>query len=477
MNIVVLNGSPKGPRSVTLQYVKYVTYTFPEHEYHIFHVAQQVPRLERDARALAEVTEAVETADGVVWAFPLYYLLVHGHYKRFIELIFEHEAHAAFQDKYCVSLSTSIHFYDHTAHNYVRGICADLGMRHVGAFAPEMFDLFHEGGRRQLETFARDFFSAIESRRPVLPDLAPAPRTGTPAARPCAVPEEAAGPVVDVGDLRVLILTDHEDDASPVGRMVARARQYFDGPVDVLNLHAIDIKGGCLGCVHCAMNNECAYAGKDEYQETLESRVLPADVVIWAGAIRDRFLSARWKVFIDRMFYRGHTPAFRDCQVGVLVSGPWRQRPNLQEVLRAYFEVQQAHLAGVVSDEGLDQGARADLGEVVDEQIAALVERLVRLARAGYQPPRTFRGFAGQKVFRDAMYGRYRFPFAADHAYYKAHDYYDFPKASCRTRFMAWLARFKFFRREAKRRMVSGMVTPFDRLLARLFPDRAAREK
>jgi multimeric flavodoxin WrbA len=53
----------------------------------------------------------------VLWAFPLYYLLVASQYKRFIELIFENNSTAAFKGKYAAVLTTSINFYDHTAHN------------------------------------------------------------------------------------------------------------------------------------------------------------------------------------------------------------------------------------------------------------------------------------------------------------------------------------------------------------------------
>ena len=42
----------------------------------------------------------------------------HSNYKRFIELIFERHQEQVFAGKYTASLSTSIHFYDHTTHNY-----------------------------------------------------------------------------------------------------------------------------------------------------------------------------------------------------------------------------------------------------------------------------------------------------------------------------------------------------------------------
>ena len=64
----------------------------------------------------------------------------------------------AFEGKYCVSLSTSIHFYDHTAHNYIRAIAEDMGMIYVASFPAEMQDLLNEDKRSDLISFGDMFF-------------------------------------------------------------------------------------------------------------------------------------------------------------------------------------------------------------------------------------------------------------------------------------------------------------------------------
>src|SRR5271169_3358665 len=123
MKIVVLNGSPKGEVSVTRQYVLYVEKAFPEHQFVVLHVAQQSKKLERDAAAFDEVIREVRSADGVIWAFPLYFLLVCSQYKRFIELISERGAESAFHGKHAVTLSTSINYFDSNANVYMRSVC------------------------------------------------------------------------------------------------------------------------------------------------------------------------------------------------------------------------------------------------------------------------------------------------------------------------------------------------------------------
>ncbi len=76
MKIIVLNGSPKGPISVTMQYVSYIAKRYPEHELKVFHVAQRVHGLEKDPERFDEIVQEIRSADGVLWAFPLYILLV-----------------------------------------------------------------------------------------------------------------------------------------------------------------------------------------------------------------------------------------------------------------------------------------------------------------------------------------------------------------------------------------------------------------
>ncbi len=48
MKIVVLNGSPKGDLSITLQYVLLIRKKSPEHQFKIFNIAQEIRKLEKD---------------------------------------------------------------------------------------------------------------------------------------------------------------------------------------------------------------------------------------------------------------------------------------------------------------------------------------------------------------------------------------------------------------------------------------------
>ena len=48
MKIAVLNGSPKGEISVTVQYIKFIQKKFPQHELKLINVAHDIIKLEKN---------------------------------------------------------------------------------------------------------------------------------------------------------------------------------------------------------------------------------------------------------------------------------------------------------------------------------------------------------------------------------------------------------------------------------------------
>lgn len=456
MKIVVLSGSPKGEKSVTLQYVRYIQKVYPQHQLEIEHLVPRIKKLEGDEQAFGEIVERVRAADGVLWAFPLYVCLVHGSYKRFIELIAERGAGEAFRGKYAAGLSTSIHFYDHLAHNYIHAISDDLGMRYVGGFSADMPDLLTERGRTQLTQFAGEFYRAIETQSATarrFAPLAPVPFEYLPG---------PSRPPVDTGGKRVVILTDAEPHQHNLLRMIDRLRGSLAGDVATINLHDLDIKGGCLGCLECGYDNHCAYEGKDGFTDFYRNRLVPADVLVFCGALRDRYLSATWKTFLDRHFFMNHAPTLMGKQFAYLISGPLSQVPDLRQWFELFVQHQRSTLAGIVADEEADS---AGLDALLDE----LAGRLVRYSAMGYAQPPTFLGVGAHKLFRDAVYGRLRIAFVADHRAYKRLGFYDFPQKDYPTRIanaiVTTLLRSRGFREGFKRQLNDRMIAPYQKLL------------
>jgi len=168
VKILVLNGSPKGKQSITMQYVHYLEYQFPEHSFNIQHISHRVQELSQNQTEWDALMSQVQEADGILWAFPVYFLLVPSQYKRWIELVQSRNATNLFAGKYTASFSTSAHFYDHTAHAYIQGICEDWEMQYINFFSADMMDLLHSQTRRQWLSFAKEFFYCITQSMPTL---------------------------------------------------------------------------------------------------------------------------------------------------------------------------------------------------------------------------------------------------------------------------------------------------------------------
>jgi len=456
MKIIVFNGSPKGKLSMTMQYINYIEKVFPQHELKIFDISQKLRTIEKDEKVFQEIINEVRSSDGVLWTFPLYLHLVHSNYKRFIELIFERKVTDAFRDKYTAAISTSINFHDHTAHNYINAICDDLNMKYVDFFSSGMSDLLKESCQNKLTLFAENFFEAIENNEPTSKNYIPIIHNnfdyhpGIPADR------------IEVGDKKVVIVTDARADQNNLNAMIDRFTQSFSKDIEVVNLNKLDIKGGCLGCLHCGFDNICAYQGKDEFINFFITKVKSADILIFAGAIEDRYLSSRWKLFFDRSFFNTHQPMLTGTQFGFIISGPLRQLPNVKEIFKAYVEWQQGNLVDFITDE-YEESSK------IDDLLQNLASRLVKFSDKKYIKPATFRGIGGMKVFRDDIWGKLRFVFQADHKFYKKHRLYDFPQKDYKVRIlnsiMMTITKIPFIRKEIPKRIKNEMLKPLQKVV------------
>jgi len=149
-------------------------------------------------------------------------------------------------------------------------------------------------------------------------------------------------------------------------------------------------------------------------------------------------------------------------QVGFIISGPLSQNHNLRQVLEGWLELQPANPAGFVSDEYGDSAH-------IDRLLQDLARRLVRFAAGDYVRPSTFLGVAAKKLFRDEIWSRLRVVFQADHRAYKRLGLYDFPQKDVRTRMInavvPLLLRIPGFRKEFARRIKSGMIRPYQKVL------------
>ena len=84
MRILVLNGSPKGKNSITLQTIEYLRILFPQHEWEILHVGQKIRALEKD---FAPAAQALARAELILFSYPVYTFIAPAQLHRFVELM------------------------------------------------------------------------------------------------------------------------------------------------------------------------------------------------------------------------------------------------------------------------------------------------------------------------------------------------------------------------------------------------------
>lgn len=152
MKIIVLNGSPKGKYSITLQTLLYLEKKFPEHQFEFLHVGQYIKSFEKDFSVTAE---AITSADLVIFSYPVYTFIAPSQLHRFIELLKASGLNVS--GKFVTQITTSKHFYDVTAHRYIQENCQDLGMKYIKGLSADMDDLLTESGRK----CAKEFFEYV----------------------------------------------------------------------------------------------------------------------------------------------------------------------------------------------------------------------------------------------------------------------------------------------------------------------------
>ena len=407
MNILVLNGSPKGDYSVTLQTILYLQEKFPECSFDILHVGQKIKAFEKD---FSQAKEQIEKADALLFSYPVYTFIAPCQLHRFIELMKEHRVDVA--GKFATQLTTSKHFYDVTAHRYVMENCQDMGMKFVRGLSADMEDLLEEKGQKDAERFLKHFLwcskQDIYEPVPVYGEAAPLVETTVPA----AVSNESN--FADDTRKGIVIVTDCTSDDTALQAMIDRFRAVVDYPTRLVNLREYPFRGGCLGCFNCAVSGKCVYV--DGFDDYLRNEIQSGDSIVYAFTIKDHSMGALFKMYDDRQFCNGHRTVTMGMPIGYLVNGHYGQEENLRMILEGRAEVGSNFLAGVATNE-----TNAD--KAIDDMAANLKYAL----KEKHTQPQNFLGVGGMKIFRDLIY-LMQGMMKADHRFYKAHGQYDFPQ-------------------------------------------------
>ena len=444
MKILVLNGSPKGEYSITLQTAKYLEKKYPEHIFEFLHVGKKIKALERD---FAPVVKYLEKADMLIFAYPVYTFIAPSQLHRFIELMKASGVDLA--GKYATQITTSKHFYDVTAHKYIEENCGDMGMKYIRGLSADMDDLLTEKGQKEACAFLEYAVWSAENGF-----CEPYTACAVPAVyNPVDVPECSTEKTGDV-----VIVTDCEEDNEQLAAMIARFRAVFPLKTRVLNLREYPFKGGCLGCFNCAVSGKCIY--NDKFDEFLRNDIQTAQATVYAFTVKDHSMGALFKMYDDRQFCNGHRTVTMGAPVGYLVSGAYSKEENLRMIVEGRAQVGTNFLAGVATDEKDPNGE-------IDRMAATLAYAIEHK----YVPPQNFYGVGGMKIFRDLiwlMQGMMK----ADHKFYKEHGQYDFPQKKIGTMLKMQLVGALLASPKIKAKMGNamneGMLMPYKKLFEKL---------
>ncbi|MBR6469828.1 MAG: NAD(P)H-dependent oxidoreductase [Lachnospiraceae bacterium] len=408
MKVLIINGSPAGDDSITLQTMLYIKEWFRRHDYEIINAAQSIKRYEND---FSQVRRALKDADLLVFCYPVYTFLVPSQLHRFIELI--KESGIDLSDKYATQVSTSKHFYDMTAHEFIRQNCMDLKLKYITGLSADMEDLLSGRGRREALSF---FHHVLWSINEGLYDMPVRIRRRRKYRQLEGIEDaEKYRDHEKSGEKKVAIVTDLTDDNPALKDMIDLFRRRFPYDTKVINLRDVKIRGGCLGCFNCAAEGKCIY--RDDFERLLRRVIQVADATVYAFSIKDHSMGSLFKMYDDRQFCNGHRTVTMGKPVGYIVDGFLSDEPNLLTVMEARAQVGGNQLAFIAGNE-----------VNTEDNINRLAMELEYDLRHHYSQPADFYGVGGRKIFRDLIFemqGLMR----EDHRFYKKNGFYDdFPQ-------------------------------------------------
>ena len=402
MNILVINGSPKGKNSITLQSMLYLEKKNIDHHFEFLHIGPIIRKLEKD---FSEAKKMLEKAELIIFSYPVYTFLAPYQMHRFIELVYDNDVNV--KDKWATQITTSKHFYDITAHRFMNENMLDFGLKVLPGLSQDMEDLLKERGRKELldwmkmtefriemGIFRARKERAIEVQRKYEAKLDNIPKTGK---------------------KKISIVTNVEDNDSSLQNMIEDFRRSIPYEATVFNIGKFPFSGGCLGCFGCAITGKCVY--KDGFDDFLRNEIQKADSIIYAFTIENHYTHSSFKIYDDRQFCNGHRTVTEGMPIGYIISGDYEREYNLQTLIESRSEVGGNFLTHIAYDYNDD--ACNELSKLSSIMKYAMDNKCTR--------PKNFYGVGGMKIFRDLIYIMQGL-MKEDHKYYKKHHIYDFPQ-------------------------------------------------
>lgn len=443
MNVLVINGSPKGKTSVTLQHTLFLERCFPSDSFTVIHAGQKIRQYQKD---FSKVKEEIEKCDLILFSYPVYTFICPSQLHKFIELLKKSDIDLS--GKYAAQISTSKHFYDVTAARYIEDNCADMKLKYIGALTADMDDLLTEKGQREAVDFWKNVRFCYENAICEKPVILPS--------KPSKPYEKQQEKIIAKSNRKkVAIVADCSKDDVSLKNMIEDFRAIFPFETKVINLSEFNFHGGCLGCFSCAATGHCIW--KDGFENLLRDEIQTCDATVYAFTIKDHSLGPVFKTYNDRQFCNGHRTVTVGTPVGYIINGDLDAEPNLRTILEGRASVGENPLSYLAYNT-----------DDMKNEIEILSKKLSFMFQEEIAPTKNFLGVGGMKIFRDLIYVM-RGLMKADHKFYKENNIYDFPQKEVGRivlmKLVGGLMVLPGAQKQAKKIMGEAIVMPYQKII------------
>ena len=462
-NILIINGSPKNNYSITLQTSLFLQKKFPDCKFEIQPVAKLNNQLDLNPE---KVYEKIKTFDIIIFSYPVYTFIAPYQLHLFFEKLKKHNFN--FDGKVATQITTSKHFYDITAHQFIKENSLDLGFNFITGLSADMEDLIKKSGQQEAENFFKRVLWCTENS---LFDSVPLSieernrKNSENTTKPISFIHEYKIETENDNSKEIVIVTD-VDNSNPkdsnLKMMIDKFVELVPYKTKIVNIREYKFKGGCLGCFRCASSGKCIYT--DGFDEFLRTEIQTASSIIYAFSIKEHSMGAIFKLYDDRQFCNGHRSVTTGMPIGYIVSGNLSQEQNLKTIIKARAEVGGNFVAGIATDEVND----FDKENLPEFSIYKLVQNLIFALQNEYSQPANFDGVGGMKIFRDLIYelqGRMK----ADHKFYKKNGLYDDMPHKKKGRifgmYLVGLLNSPKLQDKIGNKMNEGMIAPYKKVL------------
>ncbi len=369
MIVSVLNGSPHGEHSATLQHVRFLASRWLGDEVRVLQVGSEVEEYCQPGEARHRLLDTIAPSNLLLVCFPVYLAMAPAQLMRLLEHL-RAEGGDCLRGKPVALLCTGEGFGMALALRSLRGALETLGCLPVGEWAGEPDSFLRPEGRERLLVYWQELHWAVER------GMGQAAKGDEPSSYVYSPTGSARLGIPDqvsktIGRNTVLV-TDCEREHASLRSMINTFKLLYPLTIREVSISSFYGARGCIGCSRCAHSRRCIHS--DGFEDLIENHLKPADALVFAAPVAGRLIGSAWKVIFDRLLMTGRWEATRGKPAGWLLSGSLSREGALCDWLQIVGDTQGIALVGMACDEAAEDLQVTDTLLQLAERLAWRVE-------------------------------------------------------------------------------------------------------